>query len=253
MLRIEPRYCGPPESGNGGYSAGLLGTRMGGCVEVTLRVPPPLACALSVVELPELLELRAGEELIAEARPARLDLEVPSCPSFERARQLSELYVGHKTHNFPSCFVCGPGRAAGDGLRIFPGSETPQEPVAAPFVPDASLADAKGLVRPEILWAALDCSGYFACAAPTYPIALLGRITAELFGVVRAHERCVVMGWALGREGRKLFAGTALFGQDGELRGLARQVWIQPGGPNSSRVFRTARPSQPPPAPSSQS
>ena len=251
MLRIAHRFRGPPESGNGGYSAGLLANRLGGCVEVTLRSPPPLDCALSVVELPELLELRAGEQLIAEARPAGLDIEVPPCPSFERASQLSELYVGHKAHNFPTCFVCGPARAPGDGLRIFPGSDEPQGPVAAPFVPDASLADEHGQVRPEFLWAALDCSGYFACAAPTYPIALLGRITAELLGSVRAHERCVVMGFSLGREGRKLFAGTAVFGQDGELRGRARQVWIQPGGPHSSRVFRTVRsPNEPPSAPS---
>jgi hypothetical protein len=37
-LVVEARYCGPPNSGNGGYVAGLLARRLGeGPVEVTLR------------------------------------------------------------------------------------------------------------------------------------------------------------------------------------------------------------------------
>ena len=39
---------------------------------------------------------------------------------------------------------------------------------------------------------------------------------------------CVVVGWPLGDEGRKLHAGTALYGRDRELLALARQVWIIP-------------------------
>jgi hypothetical protein len=39
-------------------------------------------------------------------------------------------------------------------------------------------------------------------------------------------ERCVVVSWPIGRDGRKGFAGTALFGDDGRLLGLARQTWI---------------------------
>ena len=76
------------------------------------------------------------------------------------------------------------------------------------------------------MWAALDCIGYFAIAAPEYPLALLGRITAELSASLRPNERCVVQGVPLKREGRKLHAGTALYGADGQLRGVARQTWI---------------------------
>ncbi|MGR6999796.1 hypothetical protein ACU686_19670 [Yinghuangia aomiensis] len=52
-------------------------------------------------------------------------------------------------------------RTEGDGLRLFPGL-LPQQPgtTATPWVPDASLADADGArVRPEFVWAALDCPG----------------------------------------------------------------------------------------------
>jgi hypothetical protein len=41
-------------------------------------------------------------------------------------------------------------------------------------------------------------------------------------------EPCVVAAWPLEEDGRKLFAGTALFAEDGELLALAKQVWIAP-------------------------
>jgi hypothetical protein len=46
----------------------------------------------------------------------------------------------------------------------------------------------------------------------------------------QAGERCVVVGWPLGDEGRKAFAGTALFGEGGRLLGVARATWIEPLG-----------------------
>jgi hypothetical protein len=43
-----------------------------------------------------------------------------------------------------------------------------------------------------------------------------------------AGERCVVIGWSLGDEGRKHYAGTALFTGDGELLARAKSTWIAP-------------------------
>jgi hypothetical protein len=223
---IDPRFCGPPTTGNGGWTSGLLGARLSGPVEVTLRRPPPLGQPLRLSGGDPLL-LLDGDEVLAEARRAPLDLEVPSPPSFERAVALSAHYIGHQVHYFPTCFTCGPRRAESDGLCIFPGRERPEDPVAAPWIPSPNLADQTGQVSPEVHWAALDCPGYFGAAAPDYPPALLGRMTADLVGSVAPGERCVVLGWDLGRERRKIFAGTALFGEDGRLVGRARQVWIQ--------------------------
>jgi hypothetical protein len=235
-MLIARRFCGPPDSGNGGYTAGLLASALGASVdgahqrprpiEVTLRRPPPLERELDVKREGEQAQLLDGELLLAEARLATVDVTAPNPPSFEQATELSHRYVGHARHHFPTCFVCGPKRAIGDGLRIFPGSEEPGQPVAAPLVPDASLGDAPGVLPPEIVWAALDCIGYFGVGAPDYPTALLGRMAVELVSPVRVGERCVVVGFPLGRDGRKLHAGTALFGQDGTLRGRARQTWI---------------------------
>jgi hypothetical protein len=53
-------------------------------------------------------------------------------------------------------------------------------------------------------------------------------MTARVNRVPEAGAECVVASWPLGEDGRKLFAGTALFASDGELLALARQVWIQP-------------------------
>jgi hypothetical protein len=39
-------------------------------------------------------------------------------------------------------------------------------------------------------------------------------------------ERCVVVAWSIGRSGRKLQAGTALYDASGTLRGRSLQTWI---------------------------
>ena len=45
---IAKRYCGPPQSGNGGYSCGLLGKQIEGPSKVRLHVPPPLDSDLTI-------------------------------------------------------------------------------------------------------------------------------------------------------------------------------------------------------------
>jgi hypothetical protein len=100
--------------------------------------------------------------------------------------------------------------------------------VAAPWVPHSSVAGADGLVRPEFVWAALDCPGAFAVGFSSLGKVMLGRLTAELHAPVRAGEQYVVTGWPLGQDGRKLYAGTALTSAAGELCGLARATWIIP-------------------------
>lgn len=220
---VARRFRGPPTSGNGGYCAGLLAERLGGVVEVTLRAPPPLDQPLSLACDAVRCALHNGEQLVAEARPGTLQLELPAVPTFERAASWSQRFAGSSAHTFPECFVCGPQRAKGDGLRIFPGPNEDATCVGAAWVPTAEHGD-DGIVSAPIAWAALDCPGYFA-AASGEP-ALLGRMTAELLQPLRAGERYVVLGWPLGREGRKRYAATALFDAAGTAVGRAQQTWI---------------------------
>ena len=49
QFTIPKRFCGPPDSGNGGYVCGLLAGYVEGDAEVTLRMPTPLERPLDVV------------------------------------------------------------------------------------------------------------------------------------------------------------------------------------------------------------
>ncbi|MCG8506589.1 MAG: hypothetical protein MI755_18435 [Sphingomonadales bacterium] len=225
-ITIAGRFNGPPNSGNGGYVCGRLGLLFDGPAEVTLKKPPPLDMAMSVARDDGGISLMDGDGVVAEAGPALVDLAIPEPPDLETARAAVQHYTGFGLHAFPTCFVCGPERRPGDGLCIFPGKVAGGDLVAAPWTPDASLADEAGGIDPVHVWAALDCPGYFA-VADVGEAAVLGRMAAEVPGVPAVGETCVVIGWAIGGEGRKLHSGTAVFGADGRLIGKARATWIK--------------------------
>lgn len=233
VIRIDRRFQGPPESGNGGYVCGALAQFVGGGAVVRLRVPPPLEVDLEVRSTEGRAALLAGEVLVAEARAEKLELDLLRPPSFEQAEQAARSYRGFRSHWFPSCFVCGPDREPGEGLRIFPGQVAGRDFVAAPWIPDSSLAGVMedtrqaGRVAPEFIWAALDCPGAFAFAEPEQGAVLLGELHAELQGDVRVGERCVLVAWELAHEGRKHHTAVALFGDTGACRGAARTTWIE--------------------------
>jgi hypothetical protein len=226
-LLIDPRFNGPAGSANGGYTCGLVSRLLDdGDAEVTLRLPPPLGRRLQVERDDRGIVVLAGEARVAEARPVELELSVPEPPSFEEAEQAAARYPGFEHHAFPTCFVCGPEREHGDGLRIFAGPLR-DELVASPWVPDESLV-VDGRVAPEFMWAALDCPGAFAVGFSARGETVLGRFAAHVDDIPAVGEPCVVAGWPLGEEGRKLYAGTALYGEDGRVLGRARATWIVP-------------------------
>jgi hypothetical protein len=230
-IRIEKRFCGPPESGNGGYVCGRLAAFIKGAAVVRLEVPPPLDTELQVKEAGTGVELLRGATVVGRARPAVLSLDIPAAPSLAEAEAATKSYRGFRSHPFPTCFVCGPQREPGDGLRIFAGP-LGGKGVASPWMPDASLCDTSGKVKPEFLWSALDCPGAFSFEAPDGTPLLLGELAVSLRGTVAVGERCVVLGWELARDGRRHFTGTALFSESGECKGLARATWFEapPGG-----------------------
>jgi hypothetical protein len=220
-LVIDRKFRGPTGSANGGYTCGLLASFMHGPAEVTLRSPPPLDRPLEVVTDGP-LELRDGEQLVAEAAPNELDLHVPDPISFEEAAA-AELPDGDRESVFPECFVCGWART--DGLRIYAGPVEGRELVAATWTP------AEDVIAPEFVWAALDCPGAYAVEFGQRGNPVLGRLAARVEHLPHPGERCVVIGWPLGEEGRKLYAGTAAFGEDGRTLGAAQATWIVPLGP----------------------
>lgn len=233
-IEIARRFCGPPQSGNGGYVAGILASRVvatpgAGAVAVRLFAPPPLGRALEIRRGADgRVGLFDGDEAIAEARPVELDLAVPSAPDYATATEAARGYRGFTDHPFPSCFVCGPERDAGDGLRIFPGPDGADGAFAAPWLPDASLASKESdRVRPEFLWAALDCPGAFSFPQPEGKVVLLGELQARVEDSVAVGERCVLSSWYLEKKGRKHTTGSAIHGEDGRLCGVAQGIWIE--------------------------
>ena len=235
QLTIARRFCGPPNSANGGYFAGSVAALARWPVSVRLLKPPPLEVPLEIQEGGEgVLEVRYDGELIGNARPGSVSIPQMKAPDYLLAIEASRHYSGFVQHPFPGCFVCGPQRARGDGLRIFagalPGVAQPDAPglVAAPWLADESLDAGDGKVAPVFMWAALDCPGWFAAMPDPCSIAFLGELTAHIDRRVHVGERCVVIGWRIGRDGRKHEAGTALFDEDQQICAYARSVWIEP-------------------------
>lgn len=232
---IEGRFRGPAGIGNGGYVAGRMAALLGstGPVETTLRRGWPLDQALRVQRHPDRVEaLDAEGSVIAEAREAPgLALDPPPPPSRAEAAAATAWFLESPfSHSTGLCFACGSARPEGEGLRVFTG-RVPGRPglSAALWRPHAAYADAAGWIRQEFLWSALDCAGSFAFTVGSGPQRmLLGRMAGRLAGTVAPEEACIVIGWQIAREGRKLTAGTAILGEDGGLRGIARSLWVTP-------------------------
>jgi hypothetical protein len=97
-IMIDKRYCGPPNSGNGGYVCGRLARHIPGGAEVTLRAPPPLDKPLDVVAMDDgLWELRDGAAVVATGQPASLELARLETASFDEACA-AELLTPIKPH-----------------------------------------------------------------------------------------------------------------------------------------------------------
>ena len=218
-LIIEPRFSGPAGSANGGYTCGLVADFVDGIAEVTLRRPPPLGRALRVERSDGRVVVRDGDAVVAEAVEATFELALPEPPTTQEAVSASARYPGFDEHAFPTCFVCGPERDPGDGLRIFAGPLR-DGLVAAPWTPTE--------VDRHIVWAALDCPGAIAVGFPDRGETLLGRFAAIIDELPEVGEPCVVVGWPLGEDGRKLYAGTALYGEGGRPLAWAKATWIVP-------------------------
>ena len=245
---IARQFCGPPNSGNGGYACGVIAKDIEGPATAVLRARVPLDADLHLRREDGVMELTDAEgALVGHGRPADAALlpKPPEAPSMRAARAAGERFAGHDQRVHPICFTCGPERREGDGLRVFPGQieGAPAGHVACVWIPDMAFSDAQGLVPSEVIWAALDCPGFFAWVAKEGRHgALLGTMTGEVLRRPRAGHEYIVMAWPLEREGRKETAGVALFAMNGEVLARAHQVWVMsvPPGEAAAQSPQTA-------------
>jgi hypothetical protein len=214
---IPARFNGPPGSGNGGYTAGLVAARLGGsAVEVTLRRPPPLDRPLAVSADAETVQVHDGDALVASARTSAAERPDAVPPvSHAAAVEASAGYPGFTEHPFPTCFVCGPQRT--DGLGLFPGP-LPDGRTATPWRVPAD-------VSVPLVWAALDCPGGWSVLTQGRPY-VLGRMTTYVDAVPEPGSDCVVTGRHVASEGRKATVLSTLYGPGGDVLALAAATWI---------------------------
>jgi hypothetical protein len=229
ILVIDRRFRGPPTSANGGYTCGMLAAAAAKPVELRLIRPPPLDVPLEIAAdtATSGLVLKQGEDTIATATPKTFDLDVPKPPTYAQALAAVSNYEGFQAHAYSDCFVCGPARERGDGMRIFASPIDGMDLVAAAWLPDRSMVGDDGKVLPEFMWAALDCPGYFATGVAIRG-PLLGTYAARIDRCVHLDAPCVVIGWSLKHDGRKHVVGTAIFDNFGVLCGRALATWIEP-------------------------
>lgn len=247
QLIVPKRFCGPPSSGNGGWSAGELAAHVEhGCpedrgeawppIQVSLRMPPPLDTPLDVVETDGVTRaVTADGSVVAEAQLVDA-APVPVEPvPWDEALAAQASYPGLVSHPFPTCFSCGTAREPGDGLRIFPGRVGDVDGsvrVAATWLPHPSTAEdwhtyVDGTTRSAlaVTWAALDCVGGWA-GDLTERMMVLGRMTARVDALPMIGEQHVLVGQHRSSEGRKTRTAATLYDSSGRVVAAAEHVWV---------------------------
>ncbi|MDV6235567.1 hypothetical protein CH379_008010 [Leptospira ellisii] len=242
-ITISSKFCGPPLSGNGGFSAGSAAKKLNSLSStVKIKAPIPLNVELGLSFDPDaysaLVDISSGSVAV-EAEPApdfRLDLPQPV--SQDAIAEASKNYLGFVEHPFPSCFVCGPERKERDGMRIFSG-KIPDQPGfkhlhAANWEPWKELGDDSGLIRKEVIWAALDCPGGFAVSVEDPQMIVLAKLSGRILVPIRAEESYRILSWEINRNRRVRTAGTAIFkGKEDVCVAYSEGGWMVPGNWNS--------------------
>jgi len=223
-ITIDPDLNGPIGSANGGVAAGLLGGLVDGAAKVRLFRPPPLGQPMQVRRTEAGFEALFEEEVALTAESSALDVQPPAVSRQEAVEAQSASSVGHVA---VTCVICGPDHLG--GLKLAPGPVGSGSTHANTWTPSSWLDHGDGTVRPEMVWGALDCPGAIMLVRH-YPdesmFPALGTMIAEIAEPIRIGEEYVVVAWPRGRDGRKLYAGTAILDGSGRVVARSAQVCI---------------------------
>ncbi|MET8685912.1 hypothetical protein ABZV77_16995 [Streptomyces sp. NPDC004732] len=240
VLTVPTSHQGYPGVAFGGYVAGVLAGRAAArTVRVDFRAATP-------VDAPLLLGGLAGGgarltdekgAVLATATPAP-DLPLsgaPDAPSWEQAAAATEAFRTTgltglaEDGTVVDCFGCGP-RPPGRGLRQHCMPVPGRDVVATAWTAHPAFADARGLLREELLWAVLDCPTAWAGvhAGSLRPGAVTASLTATLLRPVAAGEEHITHAWPISTAGRKHTMGVAVSTAGGQLCALGEALWIEP-------------------------
>ena len=232
---IDRRFRGPPESGQGGYSCGLVAERIAAdSVTVTLRSPPPLDRPLQIDGDQELVKLLDGDILVAEGAADELDLDVPDPVSLDAARRASEQpFWAEHIHPFPGCFGCGFERNQQEAVAIWMGADGDSGLMAGIWTPSPDFAGDDGAVTKLVTWAALDCPTATGANLPLDGVSVLGRLSCRSVAPIRPGHPHTVVAWPISDDGRKHLAGCAIHDADGRLCAYSAGLWIELRDPSA--------------------
>ena len=219
-LIVPSRFCGPPSSGNGGWSAGSMAPHAGAdrphdhtgpwpAITVSLLAPPPLEVAMTVTPDDDGVVAAYDGRPVLSARcvgHAVADVE-PVAPEEARAAEAS--YAGLTSHPFPTCFSSA-------------GTWTPDPTIAEDF---HAYADPHPRASLPVTWAALDCVGGWAGDLEER-LMVLARMTARLDSLPAIGEEHVLVGMGRGRDGRKTWTSSTLYDAGGRVVASAEHLWI---------------------------
>lgn len=227
-VAIPATRCGPPGVANGGWVSGVVAEPLGdGPVEVTLHAPTPLETGLDLRMSGDGATLSRDGQVLVTAQRSPGTVHAPAPLAWSDAWDAEADFAGHRSHPFPGCFACGTDRKVGDGLRIFPGPVA-GEPgrVAGVFTPGPAHAGPDGRLPSAAVWAALDCPTAWVNMDEGDAF-LLGRLRAEIRGVLWVGRSYVVVAESDGTEGRKAFGRAALYDRGGRLLAASEATWIR--------------------------
>ncbi len=235
-FNLARRYRGALEngqfSGHGGYFCGEVAERVPGLSALTIRKRIPLERGLTIKESSGRITVHDGDDVVgdSEVRDGRIRVTLPAPISLEEALDAGKRFAGFSRPEFFECFVCGCRREPGDGLRIFTGEVgepiNGEKQLAGVWYPHASMLSPDGFVKPELIWAALDCPGGWAIPKECKTLVLQVDILAPVPGGCPV----VVRGWLQepvdgSRSSR--FAGSALLDESGNVLALGGAKWIR--------------------------
>jgi hypothetical protein len=247
---------GPDDSGNGGWSAGLLAARVADAptgVAVSLRVPPPIGRPLRIDRADDgellLIDDQHGDAgatpvVVARARPVELTLDVPDVVrsvSVDAAAAASSGFAFRARHPFPRCVACGISRdpelpslglhcGPVEGVFVVDDAGDPARVFADAWTPSPDLADPD---RPEVIsspacWSALDCPSAAPMADPDAERpSVLAAISVRIDRRPRVGEPHVLAAWRRAVDGRKQWSTSVMLDARGELLGVADALWIE--------------------------
>jgi hypothetical protein len=227
-VTIETRFQGLPGVAFGGYVAGLVARSLTGPGRVDFRMPAPFERRLLLVHAPDEVRLLDKDRLLASACSQTLEVTAPDFPSWDEAGEAGAAFPRDGDVSYPECFGCGPRRRPGDGLRVFVGPVADRSLVAGIWTPSVSFADSTGSVRPEFVWAALDCPGGWArrrfLGIPEAGVTAY--LAADLQHPIRASQPYLVIGWPIRREGRKAWVGALISDAVGRVHVVSEALWL---------------------------